>query len=157
MHSNNKGFTLVELLVVVAMIAAIMGAVTTSVAGARERARIQKASVEVRAVSQAILAYENFDQGGERFELPELDKADADKSSLGFILGDGGMAQSGGKIPVLLMASLTSGGKMMDPWNTPYKVTIKRVSVSPKVKVATGSMQTGYFLPNNYRLSEGER
>ena len=145
------------MLVVIGMIAILTGAASSAVMKARKRSQIARAEAETQEMTNAILAYENFDQGGEKFELPELDNADADKDSLGFILGDGGMAQSGGKIPVLLMASLTSGGKMMDPWNSPYKVTIKRVSVSPKVKVATGSMQTGYFLPNNYRLSEGER
>lgn len=156
MHLNKRGFTLVELLVVVGMIAVIMGAVTTSVSGSRERARVQKASAEVKAISQAILAYENYDQGGDKFELPEMEKADAEKGTIGFLLGEGAV-QSGGKIPVLLMASLSGGGKMMDPWNTPYKITIKRTSVSPRVKVLKNSMQTGYFLPNNYRLSEDER
>ena len=157
MTLTKRGFTLVELLVVVAMIAVIMGAVTTSVSASRERARVQKAGVEVRAIAQAILGFENFDTGDEKTELPGLTDADADMSSIGFILGSGGTSQTGEKIPVLLMASLTGGGKMLDPWNSPYKVTIKKVSISPQVKVASGSMQTGYFLPNKYRLSEEER
>ena len=40
--TSNKGFTLIELLVVVAMIAIIAGAFSTAVAGAQERAKIQK-------------------------------------------------------------------------------------------------------------------
>ena len=157
MTLTKRGFTLIELLVVVAMIALIMGSVTTAVSSARERARIQKATAEVKVVSQAILGYENWDTGNGKFELPTLNDADADKSSLGFLLGSGGSAKSGGNIPVMLMASLSGNGKMRDPWGTAYKVTIKEKSVTPRVRTATGSMQTGYWLPNFYRVSEGER
>ena len=147
MYSIKRGFTLVELLVVVGMIAVILGALTTSVQSARHRARVQKATAEVKIVSQAILGYENF-----RGELPTMTEADCNRGTLGFLLGDGGSAQQGGQIPVLLQASLTGGGSMNDPWGTPYKVTIRE-----GVKTVTGAMQTGYYLPNFYRLSEGER
>lgn len=157
MISTKRAFTLVELMVVVAMIALISGAMVTSVSAARERARVQKAAAEVKVVAQAILAYENWDQGSGRHELPTFNERDADSDSLGFILGDGGQAQSGGKIPVMLMAALTSGGKMLDPWGTPYKVTIKESSLSMRAGSASGSLQTGYYLPNWYRLGEGER
>ena len=145
------GFTLVELLVVVAMIMIIAGAFTTSAAAARERARVQKATSEVKVVSQAILAYENWDQGGGRHQLPTMNKADIESGSLGFILGQGGNAQSGGKIPVMLEAALTSGGKMLDPWGTPYKVTIRQGNANLNLKTVTGSLKTGYYLPNLYR------
>ncbi len=154
---SKKGFTLVELLVVVGMIAVIMGALSTSVTAANERARVQKALSEVKVISQAILAYENYDQGGGRHELPTRTKQDVDKSSIGFLLGDGGQAESGGQIPVLLMAALRDGTKMYDPWGTPYKVTIKQKSFSIKPGAATGSLRTGFYLPNWYRLTEGER
>ena len=152
-----RGFTLVELLVVVAMIAIIAGALSTAVAGAMERARIQKAQSEVKVITQAILAYENYDRGGGKRDLPKLQKQDADKGSIGFILGDGGDAESGGKIPVMLMAALTSGGKMLDPWGTPYRVTIKENAFSIKPGAATGSLKAGFFLPNWYRVGKGER
>ena len=152
MCSIKRGFTLVELLVVVGMIAVILGALTTSVQSARHRARVQKATAEVKIVSQAILGYENF-----RGELPTMTEADCNRGTLGFLLGDGGSSQQGGQIPVLLQASLTGGGSMNDPWGTPYKVTIREGAVSLKLKTVTGAMQTGYYLPHFYRLSEGER
>ena len=86
-----------------------------------------------------------------------MTEADCNRGTLGFLLGDGGSAQQGGQIPVLLQASLTGGGSMNDPWGTPYKVTIREGAVSLKLKTVTGAMQTGYYLPNFYRLSEGER
>ena len=155
--SMRRGFTLVELLVVIAMIAVISAAFTTAVGGAQERAKIQKALSEVKIVTQAVLAYENYDQGGGRHELPIRTGQDVDKSSIGFILGNGGDAESGGKIPVLLMAALTSGGKMIDPWGTPYRIRIKKSSLSYKPRATTGSLKSGFFLPNIYRLAEGER
>ena len=158
MTSNKRAFTLIELLVVVAMIAIITGAMTTAVTGARERARIQKATSDVKTISQAILAYENYEQGSGNFELPLMNGADADSGTLGFLIGQGGSAKSGGNIPVLLQARLAGGaGGILDPWGSPYHVTIKEVQRTPKIKTASGSMQTGFYLPNFYRLTEGEK
>ncbi len=154
MRSTKRGFTLVELLVVLGIIAMLIAAFATSIAGAQKRANISKAESEVKAITQAILGYENYDREN---ELPTMTNQDADKSSLGFLIGQGGNAESGGKIPSLLMASLKSGGKMLDPWNTPYKISIKQGGASVRMTSASGAMQTGYFLPNFYRLSEEER
>ena len=151
-----RAFTLIELLVVVAMIIILTAAMASSVSSARERARIQKATSDVKVISQAILASENYVKG-ERFELPTMERRDADKGAIGFLIGQGGSAESGGKIPALLMAQLSSGGAMRDPWGTPYKITIRQVSRTPRIKTASGAMQTGFFLPNFYRLTEDER
>jgi prepilin-type N-terminal cleavage/methylation domain-containing protein len=154
MTLNKKGFTLIELLVVVAMIAIILGAMTTSVTASQQRARIQKATAEVKVVSQAILAYENYSRGGS-FELEELNDVDADANSLGFLLGRE-TAESGGRI-TLLMASLAAGGTMRDPWGTPYKVKIKAGNADVRIDSANSTLNTGYWLPNYYRLSAEER
>jgi type II secretory pathway pseudopilin PulG len=154
-----SAFTLVELLVVVGMVAVLMGAMTTAVNGARERARIQKATSDVKVISQAILAYEvwNGDQ------LPTMGSRGsgnngvvADMSSLGFLIGkdsaQGATGSSGsGELPVLLMAQLRNNGEMVDPWGTPYRVTIAEASASIRLKTVTGTLQTGYWLPNFYR------
>jgi hypothetical protein len=46
---------------------------------------------------------------------------------------------------------------MLDPWGTPYKVTIKKGSATLQLKTMTGALNTGYYLPNFYRISEEER
>lgn len=153
MTLTKRGFTLVELLVVVAMIAIIMGAMSVSVSGAMERARIQRATAEVKIITQAILAYENETKNGADHKLPPLNKADCDASTLGFLLG--GESGQSGRIPVLLQASLSGNGKILDPWGHPYKVTIKETH--PKMKNRTTNLQTGFCLPNANRLGEGER
>ena len=156
-----RGFTLVELLVVVGMIAVILGAMTTSVAAAQNRARIQKAMSDVKVITQAILAYENYDQGNEKFELKPIGGygaggADCDSGSLGFLLGSG-TTKAGDQMPVLLMASLRAGRAMLDPWGTAYKVHIMQGNASVTPDVATDNMKTWYHLPNYYRLGKGER
>ncbi|MGN0855636.1 MAG: prepilin-type N-terminal cleavage/methylation domain-containing protein [Kiritimatiellia bacterium] len=154
MSSIRKGFTLMELMVVIAMIGIIMGAIVTSTAAARERARREKALSEVKTITQAILAYENVskDEG-----LPTMENRDADSGSLGFITGRGGESRFGGKIGSMLDAVYRKGGKLTDPWGTPYKITIRSAGASIKIGSASGTMQTGYYFPNYYRLSEEER
>ena len=152
MISNKRGFTLVELLVVVGMIATSLAAMTTSVTAARERARVQKATSDVKVISQAILAYENWARS-RNYELPTFESpVDADNQNLSFLLGKEA-ADSGGKIPTMLMAQLRNG-KMLDPWGHPYKVRIKAGSVDAAQGV---NLSTGYFLPNFFRLSQKER
>lgn len=154
MNGKKSAFTLVELLVVVAMIAVLMGAFTTSVAAAQNRARIQKATSDVKIITQAILAYENFEPS---HQLPTMKDAEADAANLKFLLGQGGTAASGEKIPVLLMAALTGGGAMRDPWGRPYKICITPGGGNVRMSVGSSDMKAGYFLPNFYRLGIGER
>ena len=148
---TRRGFTLVEMMVVLAIIAMLMAAFSSSVAGAKKRAEISKAESEVKIISQAILAYENYGQ-----EMPTYTDVEADEGSLGFLIGEGGSADSGGKIPPLLMASLRNGKKMMDPWGNPYLISIKAGKPLNLAKTMS-SVQSGYFLPNFYRRSEEER
>jgi len=155
MTLNKNGFTLIELLVVVAMIAIIMGAMTTSVAASQERARIQKATTEVRTVAQAILAYENFARGG-KYELETLAESEANAGTLGFLLGRGNTDSGDGKLPALLQAALSGGGAMRDPWGTPYHVVIKEGAPIQK-QDSISNLAVGYSLPNFYRLTAEER
>ena len=53
MTLTKRGFTLVELLVVIAMIAMLIAAMTTSLSAAQQRARIQKATSDVKVISLA--------------------------------------------------------------------------------------------------------
>ena len=153
MKSIKRGFTLIEMLVVLCVLGMIMTALTTSVASAQERAKVARAKTEVKSITQAILAYENYDPDN---KLETMTNKDADKSSIGFLLGSGESANSG-KIPVLLMAQLSNGGKMLDPWGTPYKISIKEKSHNVDLGEAHINLQTGYSLPNFYRLSPEER
>ena len=154
MSSIKRGFTLVELLVVIAMIGILSATVSTSMAAAQERARVRKAEAEVKAVTIAVLGYENHDA---KFTLPTMSNQECDSSSLGFLLGNAGTSSTGQKIPALLMAALSSGGKMRDPWGTPYRITIRKGTTRLSPTVASGAMSTRYTLPNLNRLTREER
>ena len=159
-HSTRSAFTLVELLVVVGMIAVLMGAMTSAVQSARERARVQKATSDVKVISQAILAYEIWN-GDELPTMGSRGKAangvDASGSTLGFLLGRGtaqgvaGGSGVSGQLPVLLMGQLQGNGMLRDPWGTPYKVTIAESTAAIQLETVTGSLWAGFFLPNFYR------
>lgn len=152
MTSNKRGFTLIELMVVVGMIAILMAAVGTAVGQTRERARMEKARSEVKALSQAILAWENYTRGGKN-ELEVMNDVEADVNTLKFVLGQGESANSG-DIPVLFNAALAAGGKFRDPWGSPYRIRIKEGAIpSP----GTMNLYTCFYLPNFYRLAPEER
>lgn len=130
-----KGFTLVELLVVIGMLMLLAGAITTSVAGAHRRAKIQQATVEAQEMTKAILSYENY---GKNYSLDAhvMENQQATEQSLGFILGKENMQNQGqsGKMPILFNASVKKSGKILDPWGNPYYVTIKRDTLSQQNK-----------------------
>jgi prepilin-type N-terminal cleavage/methylation domain-containing protein len=152
-----RAFTLVELLVVIGMIAMLTGAIGTSVANARSRARIVKATAEVKEMTNAILAYENYARSG-KYELPTMERRPATTASdsVGFILGKGAEGDTG-KVPVLYNGSVGADGSLRDPWGEQYLVTIREGTVPSVSSTAAGQMRTGYFLPNFHRLSIGER
>lgn len=128
--TGQEGFTLVELIVVIGMLMLLAGAVTTSVAGAHRRAKIQQATVEAQEMTKAILAYENF---GKDYSLKAhlMEDQEASEQALGFILGAENMQNAGqsGKMPVLFNASVTRSGKILDPWGNPYRVTIRQDAI----------------------------
>ncbi len=151
-----KGFTLVELLVVVGMIALLTGAVGNSVNDARKRARVAKAHAEVKEMTNAILAYENYAKSAGE-DMPTMEQEEAARSKLAFILGETSLPGMDGNVPVLFNGNVGSDGKIRDPWGRPYRVTIREGNASLNFKSASSNMQTGYFLPNFYRLSVEER
>ena len=142
---------MIELLVVIGMIALIVGAMSTAVLSAHERARFQKATSDVKVISQAILSYLDFSPNA---KLEELDDAEADSKSLKFLMGDG-ETRSNQELPTLLMASLRGQGKILDPWGHPYRVSIKKGTGN--VKLTGTDRKAGVYLPNFNRLSEVER
>ena len=149
-----RGFTLIELMVVLAMAAVIISALTTAVTEARERAKIERARSEASIMTQAILAYENYDKD---VSLPLMEDAVADKSNLKFIIGEGAQTEAGDAIPALMLAQLRTGGVMRDPWYTPYRITIRSGKANIRLRNTSGKLYTGYFLPNFYNLNEEER
>ena len=148
-----KHFTLIELLVVIAMIAILTAAASSAVMQARKRSLISRAEAEVREMTNAILAYENYNAKKplENFATSGGDSwPEAKRSDLGFILGEETDAE-GNKIPVLFNASV-SGSYIVDPWGTPYQYKIvKTGKIVDDSKDKVGKdLKTFVYLPNLY-------
>jgi prepilin-type N-terminal cleavage/methylation domain-containing protein len=60
---RGRGFTLVELLVALGMIALLSAAMTVAVSRAQLRAKVSKATQEIREMTNAILAFEQYARG----------------------------------------------------------------------------------------------
>lgn len=148
---SKKGFSIVELLVVLVIMGTLMAVFVTSFSNAQKKAKISKAETEVKEIHKAILAYENE---SDDHTLPTRDNQDADISTIGFLLGGG--SNDSGEIPAVLMAQLKGGQKMLDPWGTPYKIVIREGSGGIRPQFSVGG-NTGFYLPNFYRLSPEER
>lgn len=148
-----KGFTLIEMMVVIGMIMLLMGAMTVSVQKARTRARIAKATQETREITNAILAYEQYAKGHSLdSKVTGNSWKSCTKNDMSMILGEETGA-SGEQIPVLFNASIQSGA-IVDPWGRPYQFMIDKTgdlgsTVVPK--------KTAAALPNYTRLSDTER
>ncbi len=107
--SRRRGFTLLELLTVIAMLTVLTGALSSAVASARRRTRIVRADAEVHEISNAILAYENISEN-KSLNGHAMSDQEATEKNLGFILGDGGKTAGGEKIPVLFNGAVSSDG-----------------------------------------------
>ena len=150
-----KGFTLIELLVVIAMIAVLTGAAGSAVMKARTRSQIARATTEVREITNAILAYENYDKNHSlsKYVTGNEDSwKEADGKSLEFILG----GMEGENLPVLYNGALTRG-MLLDPWGNAYKFKIARAGDASEGNDDVGkSLRTFMYLPNLNRLTPEE-
>jgi len=153
---TRRAFTLVELLVVIGMVAVLMGAMGSSVAAARRRAKIAIATQEVKEMTNAIIAFENYAPNKFAKDIANGAEKSATKDSLYMILGQA-KSDSGEDVPMLYNANIV-GSEIRDPWGTPYKFMVKKVEGG--IKGSSGANQkfvTAFSLPNIYRLSDEER
>ena len=148
-----RGFTLIELLVVIAMIGILMGAIGSSMSQSRKRAMISKATQDVKEMTNAILAFENYAKNRSLESYASGSWRDTTESSMKMILG-GETSDSGEQVPVLYNAQIRNG-QILDPWGTPYQYMIKQAG---NITPPSGSgYQAAPSLPNFYRLTNEER
>jgi prepilin-type N-terminal cleavage/methylation domain-containing protein len=150
-----KGFTLIELLVVIGMIAVLTGAASSAVMKARKRSQIARAETETREMTNAILAYENWDDDRSlrRFQTSKSWKP-ATEGNLAFILGE--VQNKQGKVPVLYNASIARGS-IVDPWGTAYEYMISNAGDASDSDESVGDgLNTFMHLPNLHRLTPQE-
>ena len=147
-----QGFTLVELIVVVAMILLIAAALTTSVAKARTRAKIAQAQQETREMTNAILAFEQYAKDRSLASvLTGGSWRDCSEGAMGMILGHETGA-NGETVPVLYNATVR-GGALTDPWGRSYQYMIDKTG---DLGSSIRAPQATATLPNYYRLTDSE-
>ena len=153
-----RGFTLIELLVVIAMLAVLMGSFGSSVAAARRRAQIARATQEAKEMTNAILAYEQYAPNRSLSAVARGSWAECSESAMAMILG-GVTGANGEPVPVLYNAHV-SGGSLRDPWGTPYQYKIESTSSlqgGGDDEARALQLKTAAALPNYFRLKDEER
>ena len=153
-----RGFTMIELLVVMAMIAVIAAAFVTSVEKARTRAYVSRATVEMKEMTNAILAYEQYAPDRSLASVVSGSWKDCAEGDMTMILG-GAPSASGGKVPVLYNGHVRTG-YLRDPWNTPYRYRIEKTDTlegGGGEDTKAISYSAAAALPNFFRLTDQER
>ena len=126
--SLRDAFTLVEMLVVIAMLGLLMGSAATGISQAKRQAKVTRAHAEMRELVNAWLAYE---QAYDDWPIPSNAESEegvpATESNLKELIGQGedGM--------VYLNAPMSAGadGKAFrDPWGTPYRYRIIQIETT---------------------------
>lgn len=152
-RNDRNGFTMVELLVVIAMLMILAGSITSSVGSASRRAKIQQATTELQEMTKAILAYENYGRVNQDSPLSShlMEEKEATESNMGFILGQETLKNGqSGNIPVLFNAEIKNGA-IRDPWGNPYRVTIRQAKIDPK-EASSDKPESYVMFPNFNRL-----
>ncbi len=141
MNSRNAAFTLIEMLVVVGMLGILMAATFGGVGQARNRARVAKATAEVRELTNAILSYEAAEGD---LEMIAQSPKDATEGNLKDLLGASGK-------PVYLNAPIVNGA-FRDPWGTPYRYRVIKEAVASSVDLSESFAATVTFPNRDRRL-----
>ncbi len=103
---KRKGFTMVELMVVIIIMAILGLAVMPSLIGSSEKAKYSRAWNDLKAITNAFTAYY-----GRQGTLPDL--SDGDIGGSESVLEDDSLFQSFLGTPL---------DKLQDPWGNPYKI-----------------------------------
>lgn len=144
--AGRRGFTLLELLIVIAIIMVLTGMLLTGAAAARRRAIIAKAESETRELAKAWKSYwMTYDE----WPTPAFQTATnmaMDGTAMGYLMGNNGMELM---LMDLDMKVKTYGFK--DPWGNFYVVDFSR-TISPGVEY----YETTVFLPQRKRYTYGE-
>lgn len=153
-----RGFTIVELIVVVGMIMVLIASMTTAVGKARTRAKIAKATQEAKEMTNAILAFENYARDHSLDSYKNDGWGECTEGSMKIILG-GETGANGERVPVLFNAAIRQGS-IRDPWGNAYQYMIKKTATLKGGKGSGGESSqflTGAALPNFNRMRIEER
>lgn len=154
---EKSGFTIVELLTVIAIILLLMGALATAVTAARRQAKTRQAIAEAEELTKAIIAYENYSPPGQNLLADKADDSwkKADRQNLAFVLGEEDNPNGEGKMPVLFEGGVV-GDSIRDPWGNAFRFRIKSTAVKPEDSTAGSMGKAAFAIPNINRISADE-
>jgi len=132
---KRKGFTMVELMVVIIIMAILGLAVMPALMGSSEKAKYSRAWNDLNAISNAFTAYY-----GRQGTLPDLSESDGNIGGSESVLKDDSLFQSFLGTPL---------ENLKDPWGNPYKIKANWSSSTGQgyivVYVSGGSTATANF------------
>lgn len=153
---GTSGFTIIELITVIAMIMLLMGAITTSVTRARRQAKVQQAITEAQQLTDAILAYGNVlnkkGKSGLEDQATGRNWKKATEADLRFVLGMPNQPD----LPVLYNGAVT-GGSVRDPWGNPYRYRIMSTAIDVDDVHDGDQGEAAFAFPNINRIPADER
>lgn len=151
---NNRpktGFTLIEMLVVIAIIALLAGLLFPAITAALQTSYRRRAAVNCQAIEQAIVMYMNDHNG--RFPIPIGQHGDDDNTI--DEVGDANETYSKNILRVLMALNVdlnpkrkvylstevpSTDGTYRDPWGTQYQIILDR-NMDGKINYLTNSSQ----------------
>lgn len=151
MKRGNRGFTLVEMMAVMVIISIMVSALTVSLAGARKRARVVKAQVELRAIVDAIRTYEEVhydDEDGSSpipFSSENQNGLIANRATLSKLIDPKQNIEG----VTYLNVRLSPGDQFLDPWGKPYRIRIVKKHDEQEIGE---TFVSGVFCPNLARF-----
>lgn len=120
MKQRENGFTLVELLTVIAIIALLAGLIFPAVISVQDKAKRSKAKSMIQSLSVALKMYQND------FGVYPTDTdvgATSGAAALNIALGQRHIGTSAGNVGPYMefkTKDLNGSGEVIDPWGTPY-------------------------------------
>jgi prepilin-type N-terminal cleavage/methylation domain-containing protein len=119
-HSKPAAFTLVELLLVVAIIALLMGLLLAGIAKARRQAEFQRARVEVQSLYNA---FQSYYADYARYPYTDETVHAVDSTLVAMLSGGPGLDNAKQRVYLPVRTGQTnSAGALVDPWGNAYRV-----------------------------------